>query len=554
MVRQNIASFRLGRYLTEAPFIRADNWNETWRIAVGAKGKLADRWNWDAYYTRGEGNTRVENQNVLIHRNFHAAVDAVRDASGNIVCRSTLSGFDAGCVPFNIFGEGSPSAAAVDHVIGDSFRDLTLTQDVAAATVSGELFSLWSDPIGVAFGLEYRKETAEQSVDAISSSIVSAAGLRGFPAGLVGQRGGFYVSNPQPIAGEFDIREGFVELAVPIVRDMPGFNLLEVNGAARLTDYSTSGSVTTWKVGVTYEPAPGLRARATRSRDIRAPNIAELFTGSTQSTGQLRDPTTGATVQFVGNTTGNPDLDPEIADTFTAGVVIQPAAMPGFSFSADYYDIQIDGAIASLGAQATLDECARGSQVACAQIEVVAGIYRVRLPQLNLQSLSTSGWDLESSYRTDFGDGQLTLRALANYTSKFVTITPGAAAIDRAGEVGGSSYPHWTATFSANWQRGPLSIYLQERFIDGGTYDATFVEGLDIDDNSIPAVWYTDITIRYGFEVRGHDVEAFATINNLLNKNPPVAPNVAGSTSRATNFGLYDALGRYYTTGLRFRF
>ena len=126
---------------------------------------------------------------------------------------------------------------------------------------------------------------------------------------------------------------------------------LDLNAAVRYTDYSTSGEVTTWKTGVTYSPVNEVTLRATRSRDIRAPNILELFQSPTQGTSQIVDPRTGLTDTFQGLTGGNTALEAEIADTIAAGIVYRPAWLDGFATSLDYYRIEIDDAIATLTAQ-----------------------------------------------------------------------------------------------------------------------------------------------------------------------------------------------------------
>src|SRR3546814_2516625 len=120
-----------------------------------------------------------------------------------------------------IFGAGSPSAGALDYITGDEWRNLSLRQDVAALTVQRPLFALWSDPITVAAGVEYRSESARQTTSANTAEIVDYTGVRGGPAGLAGRVGPFLVGNPQPLAGSFDIQEGFVEIAAPIARNAP---------------------------------------------------------------------------------------------------------------------------------------------------------------------------------------------------------------------------------------------------------------------------------------------------------------------------------------------
>jgi iron complex outermembrane recepter protein len=559
MTSLGLTSISVGRLYSEFPYIGSDVEREAKRLVGGFKHDFSERWSLRGYASHSETVLRINNQNDPMHRNFYAALDAVRDpASGRIVCRSTLSGLDPGCQPLNIFGVGAPSPEAIDYVLGDSYRRLRQKQDVAAITLQGETFSLWSDPIAFAAGLEYRREAAVQVVDALSSTRLDLTGIRGAPAALQGALGGYLVGNPQPIQGSYHIREGFLEVQAPIIADRPLIKRLELNGAVRLTDYSTSGSVTTWKVGAVYSPIEDVRLRFTRSRDIRAGNAGELFSGGVQTLLTVRDPATGQSVQITGLIRGNPVLDPEIADTFTAGVVYKPSQVPGLTIALDYYDIDMSGTIAQLAPQQVLDQCAQGFAVACSLITRVGGQIRLDLPQLNLGQLRTSGLDIEASYGAELAGGRLSLRAMANYVEKYRTSSPGLPPVDRVGQVGQSiglpSIPKWIATFQATYDRGPWSLFVQERYIHHGLYDTAFVEGVDIDRNKIPHVWYTDVTLKRRFEAAGGEYELFATVNNLLNEDPPITPQVGASLIPAANPQLYDVLGRYYTVGLRFRY
>jgi outer membrane receptor protein involved in Fe transport len=217
-------------------------------------------------------------------------------------------------------------------VTGDSWRYLKLTQDVAAVNVQGSLpdwAALWSKPASLAVGAEWRRETANQTSDAVSQAINNFAGLRGAASSQSGTLGGFYASNPQPISGRVTVKELYGELALPVAADRPFIKALDLNAAVRLTDYSTSGQVVTWKLGGVWKPVQDLTLRLTRSRDIRAPNILELFSGGVAGNATVIDPKTGATVPFLGYTRGNPDLKPEKANTLTFGMVCSQPSCAG---------------------------------------------------------------------------------------------------------------------------------------------------------------------------------------------------------------------------------
>lgn len=207
---------------------------------------------------------------------FNLAYDAVANpASGGIagvaagapVCRSTLSAPTNGCVALNVFGEGSPSAAAIAYVTGEDsgFRtrqDLSINQDVWSYDAQYSPFSTWAGPVSFAAGFEYRKDSFSATADA--NSVNSQ----------------WIVGNPKPGGASYNVKEFFGEVLVPLLDDSP-VGSLEANGAVRRTDYSTSGVVTTWKVGGTYGIGD-LRIRGTRSRDIRAPNLNDLFAPNSQ--------------------------------------------------------------------------------------------------------------------------------------------------------------------------------------------------------------------------------------------------------------------------------
>jgi outer membrane receptor protein involved in Fe transport len=333
MTAQGIASFTLGKYWSNLPENVADNYSTTQRFVGGLNGKLGGDWTAKAYFTHGQSQLKVFDRNILNNRNIYAATDAVvNPANGQIVCRSTLNGLDPGCTPINPFGTGAINAATAAYVTGDSWRYLKLTQDVAAVNVQGSLpdwAALWSKPASLAVGAEWRRETANQTSDAVSQAINNFAGLRGAASSQSGTLGGFYASNPQPISGRVTVKELYGELALPVAADRPFIKALDLNAAVRLTDYSTSGQVVTWKLGGVWKPVQDLTLRLTRSRDIRAPNILELFSGGVAGNATVIDPKTGATVPFLGYTRGNPDLKPEKANTLTFGMVCSQPSCAG---------------------------------------------------------------------------------------------------------------------------------------------------------------------------------------------------------------------------------
>jgi outer membrane receptor protein involved in Fe transport len=556
---------------------------------AGLKGSyelLGTRMTWNAYYQHGATSYARAVPNDPININLFNAIDAVtvtqanRGTSGlplgSIACRTTLTNPNNGCIPLNVFGPGAGSLQALDYIYDTAWFKQATTQDAAALSTQGKVFHTWAGPVSMALGVEWRKVRTVVTSDSLSQTVPSAwlaanaAGTRGLPAVyLTPNPGVFLFGNYQPIQGSYNVKEVFTEAEVPLATDTRFAKSLELNGAFRYADYSISGGATTWKVGLTYEPFRGLRFRGTRSRDIRAPNIIELFSASRQSPEVITDPVNANAVYQVPTfQTGNLNLSAEKANTTTFGVVYQPSWLSGFMASIDVYSIEILGAITTLTGQQILDECRNGNTSLCGLSSRDPAnnlVLQIRRPNINLATLRERGLDFELSYGFELGDGELQLRGIATYVDELSNASlSDAPAIDRAGEVGpnNNGVPHWSGRVSSNYGYGPLGVTLQGRYIGGGTYNNTYntdkynapgVPITYINENDIPARIYWDLTARYEFKVGAGAVNAFATVNNLLDKDPPITP-ILGVNMHQTNFALYDIVGRTYTAGLKYKF
>ncbi|WP_298396868.1 TonB-dependent siderophore receptor [Sphingobium sp.] len=546
MTALNLSNITIGKFAPRQLGILTPAFeNETFRGVIGFDGKLGGNWTYGAYYQHGETQFDQSSKNNIILANFLNAIDAVvNPATGTITCRSTLTNPGNGCIPLNIMGTNVASPQAVDYVLGSVHAVLNTKQDVFSAHIGGDLpFSTWAGPISVAGGFDYRREWARRVSDPISTS----------PNPRTGAPGGFLFTNPQPLRGSYNVKEVYAEVAVPLAKDSRFAHSLDLNGAVRYTDYSTSGGVVTWKIGATYEPFADLRLRATRSRDIRAANINELYTSSLGFTG-ITDPENGMTYTVSPRLIGNPDLDPEKADTTTIGAIYRPSFLPGFGVSVDYYTINIKGAITTLNLQNQINECFAGNAALCA-LQTRGGpnnlITSIIQPFLNLQSLKTNGLDIDVNYRLQWGeDNSLMLRAIASRVGKLQTTTLGSAPLDVAGVVGTgrNGIPHWTGNATLRYDGGGNSVILRERFVGGGAFDPLLAPGY-----RIPSVFYTDLTVQRKFAVSGGEFEAFATVTNLFDRNPPFNPGTSTS-SASVNLTLHDGVGRSFAAGLRFKF
>ncbi len=510
----------------------------------------------EGYYGHSKNRTKIRTENNVVLERLYAAADAVRDpSSGNVVCRVTLTNpaLYPGCVPINLFGQGAPSQEAIDYVEATSAYRTDFTQDVADLSVRARPFSTWAGEVSLAAGGQYRRIELDQVTDDIGPSVNDATGIRGFPAAYLNQPGGYLLTNVFPVSGGYHLWEVFGEAAVPLARDLPFLRSLDLNAAIRYTDYSTSGGVTTWKAGLVWEPVDGVRLRGTVSRDIRAPNVPELFAGTVQNTGSVIE--NGVTVPIIQVTRGNASLKPERAKTYTAGVVLTPNFAPGLTFSADYYSIDLNGVISSLTPQITLDQCNAGATALCANItrNAAGQITRIESPTLNLNRLKSAGIDFELGYRPSGGmlGGATQFRLVASYLQKQRQDISNGTSTDRAGEVGLTANPRWTATANLNWAKGPFEFFAQERFISAGKYDVTRHEPQTIEDNTVSSAFYTDATISYR---TSKNYLIYFTINNLFDRDPPLAPNGTLVTFVPTNSQLYDVIGRQFTAGVKLNF
>lgn len=538
MTAAGVTTLALTRYTTEAGPTETRNINETTRVLAGAEGRVFGL-RWNASYQHGENDNSNRIVNNVIPSRLALAVDSVRTPAGAVVCRSTLTAPGNGCAPFNPFGLGSPSEASLAYVFGVSSVQTKTTQDFAQAEVSGDLFDNWAGTVSFAAGGEYRREKVDVTVAPVVQN--------------------FRLANTLPFGGDYSIKEVFAEVVVPLLRDVPLARNVELNLAGRHADYSNSGGVETWKAGLSWEVLDGLRLRATRSRDIRAPNLTELFEAGATSLVALNDPANaGVRVPNVINIDrGNPDLQPERADTLVAGAVLQPRFLPGFSLAVDYYDIKVRDAIAQLNGQQVLDFCSQGLTALCDFItrNAAGTVTTVIRPRFNFVSLKTRGVDGEASYRTGLGQlfggaSSLQLRGLLTYVDRLTQEVPGAAGVDIAGSLAQpGAVSKWRSTVTSNLEVGPVNWFLQGRYIGRGKIMNNFTQGVEVDVNRVGAQFYLDTQLTYGFERAGGEVELYLNVQNLLDREPPFVP-----LNGPTNAVLYDPIGRMYRAGVRFKF
>lgn len=543
-------SFVLARVNDDLPFPTSVVTEDAVTGVIGAEGQLGRGWTWDAAFSYGRNDYIRNSYNIRNRASWAQAADAVLNSSGQIVCRSTLTNPSDGCVPLNLFGSGSPSAAAIAYVTDEPYARLRYVQETAQVNVQGSPFATWAGPVAVAFGLEWRHETANSVVDALTLTNV------------------FDSSVGSPFQGGFTVKEGYVETTVPLADDLPFAYKLAVNGAVRHAIYSGFGGVTTWKVGATYEPVRGVMFRATRSLDIRAPSLYELLIPPTASITNITYVIPNTTTTTTANgirvlQSGNADLRPERSKTFTAGVTFTPAAVPRLQLSADYFNIRVNDVIASLGGQAIATNCGNGLTQFCPLLTFDANnvLQGVSDRYLNLASYATSGVDLSISYRTPLGGMNLSLQANATHYDHFTITTPGTppAVLQFAGQNSNFQFasPHWRANASATLSSDLGSVTLQSMYVGPGRQDLTLSEvatatkpaDISAADNYVGSYFLFNLsgTVNIGHEKRA---QLFWVINNLFDRDPIITP----ASRTQANGSLYDVVGRYFRLGLRTKF
>jgi outer membrane receptor protein involved in Fe transport len=553
MTTLGLSSFTMGTSNIDMPASGSAMTRETERYVVGGKGDFTAFGlgiDWDTYYQHGKTTTHEQLTPTWNNARLALATDAVL-SNGKIVCRSTITDPTNGCVPLNRFGQGVASKEALAYVLGTPYRDQEFTQDVAAFNFRTNDIQGWAGPISLATGAEYRKEKMSGFVEARYQS------------------SGWKYGNFRATSGKYDVAEAYAEAVVPL------FKGADFNGAFRVTDYSTSGTVKTWKAGVTYAPIADIKFRGSASRDIRAANMSELYDAGTARSNSVN--INGVSTAFVQNLQGNPDAKPEVADGYGLGVVVSPSFLPGVQASVDYYDISVKGVISFVTAQQVTDYCYIQKVTSyCSNLKFVGGVLNtIDLYYANLNKMTAKGLDVEVSYRTSLSDvvswgvGELALRGMFTHYMENIT-DDGVTHIDLAGANTGST-PDWVYRLTANYNLDHWAFNLTARGVSDGVVSNAYTECQSacpasvapyytINDNSVKGALYFDTSATFKFDIADTSGEAFFSVKNLFNKDPVLVgnPNNLGAENTVgypqTNRSLYDTNGRTFRVGLRMDF
>lgn len=468
---------------------------QTYRAVVGVEGDISSNTKYDLSFTYGRFTSHLEATNNLIFKNAQNAIDAVRNGSGNVVCRVNAdadpSNDDPACVPVNIFGPQVYSQAQLDYVNATATLDDRAEQyDVLGyiSTDSSRWFRLPGGPVSVVLGGEWRRESAHSMPDAFS-----ATGATLFNA--------FSEFDPPAL----EVLEGFGEIEIPLLKDVPFFNELTISGAARVSDYNSgagnTGTVWAYNGNLVWSPIEDLRLRANYSRAVRSPTLSDLFSPQTQNFLFFNDPCdkdfinsgkttraancaadgvpTGYNDLVTGNRSilqgGNTQLQAETSDSYTIGGIFEPSFLPGFSLSVDYYNISVESVITNVSAQSILNNCYDAPNLNNTFCDAVfprtpSGSLdpkaAVLVGPINFAKLTAKGIDFDASYRKTFDNGdKLTLRGIATYVldrSNYLDSDFPGLDDQFRGELGD---PKLALNFNASYKRGPITFSYSGRFI-----------------------------------------------------------------------------------------
>jgi outer membrane receptor protein involved in Fe transport len=573
MTAKNVAYFRVGTMAYDLPFVTTTTSRGINRFVLGGEGDfdlVGNNWKWNAYaqFGRTKGNTQTNNARNKAR--FDEALDAVRGPNGTIVCRSTLTNPNNGCVPFNAMGTGVNDQAALDYILGSAYDYQTVSQDVYAASVTGVAFDNWAGPVSVALSAEYRKEAATVVPDPIAT--VS----------------GWHSGNHQPLDASTHVSEAAIEVLFPLLMDKPFARQWDLSAAYRYTDYQISGGVNTWKFGTTWTPVSGLRFRGTVSRDIRAPNISDLFQAQNFGLGAITNPWSNAANTIDRVQEGSPNLTPEIADTFTVGLVFQPEFAPGLGISVDYWSTKVKDAIALISANNVPSLCFQGWTDLCSWIswDPNAGapfsstgiITKARQGNFNMASQKARGIDVEASYRfplaalADSLPGSISMRLigsrnLENFTEDGLASTINVDSI-------GAGVPKINLTAGIDYTLGQFTGGIATRYFSDTVTSNTAIEcqtgcptstatNRTYDNIQRDGGLYFDLSLAYKLDSlfgRDSDSRLFFNVRNITNKDPELTPATGGDLQSyiygrsGSGNSRWDLLGRTYRIGLDFKF
>jgi outer membrane receptor protein involved in Fe transport len=567
------STFTLSKQMMDAPRLEPIVDSRQIFVNAGLDGGLGGSWKWDVGYVHSSSTMDQENPTNINYGRLYASLDAVRNGSGQIVCNASLGNAAAygGCVPLNPFGPTSDSAEALGYILGTTHFIAHTHIDDVTGSVSGSPFSTWAGPVTVAFSGEWRRIGYNATSDAQPTDLLNCAGLR-YNCTSTTTVWATNIAARSPV--EQTVREGAVEVELPLLKDSVIARSFALNGAVRYTSYDTSGTYWPWKIGFDWHLTEDLRFRGTRSRDIRAPTLDDLYSPTSQTVTTFADLLTQTNPSKVVITSGgNPNLTAEQGDTWTVGAVYRPHWFPNFSLSVDYYDINVTNAILSIVAQQPLFQLAcnnsGGTSPYCALYDRPNGftdtspsnaVTAVHNTVINIAQQKTNGVDVEANYGTKLFSRPASIRLLATYQPHLKYIQPGLPTVDQAGVAFGNNgtqaVPVWRATAFVRFS--PLrniDIDIENRW--RSSLKLSGDPTLLAIGPRVKSTDYTDLNLAYTIpDARLGRMEFFVNVSNLFNEGAPPAAFYASQNNPGLSQGFVigdDPIGRAFIFGVRLR-
>ena len=566
-------TFTFSKFLSEIPRNTAVGDSKQYIFTGGLDGSLGKA-KWALNYVHGRSLLDTDLSNVINRQHLSAALDAVTNASGQIVCNITITnpGVADGCVPYNAFGPSAASASAIKYVTDTvHFSSVTVMDDVSGE-VTGSPFSTWAGEVSTALSGEWRKTSFSSRSSSTPNDFLNCTGLRYNCATTTTVNDSSF---GQDIAGHsLSVWEVAGEADVPLVKDLPFLRSFNLNGAVRYTKYNVSGSYVTWKAGFDWHVSDALSFRATKSRDIRAPTLYDLYSPTsvvlTRATDLYVNPV--VTVTVPNPNYSNPNLTAEIGNTVTGGVIIKPTRT--LSFAIDAYRIKISNAITQInGSSSDIQQAcyaSGGSSPYCALITRPMGLNgnttaanqatSFAVEQLNIATVETAGLDFEGNYAGSLFNRTFSVRLLAAYQPHIYFRQPGLTTVDQGGvgfgALGFSATPAWRITAFGRLQPLPfLTLDVQERWRSAMKLGTDSV-GVIL-NNRIATFATTAVNLSYDVPGTRGNFQFYGNIQNLFDAVPPIAAYVGNGARAGLRDGFAlgdDPRGRYFTAGVRVKF
>lgn len=472
------------------------------------------------------------------------------------------------CVPLNIMGNQQISPEAEAYIQTPKYGLSKVDQDFAEVLLTGELHEGWgAGALSLASGLTYRKQSFSDGafpvdVDTLGPPFnAPELGIRGVAsAWSSGSPNLHQFSTVSLLSGHYNVWEAFGELNVPIWKAASGAQHLGSSFAFRHSDYSSSGSINAWKIGLDFQVLQDVRLRATQSRDVREASFSERFDNGPGGGTITQDPENplDPPVAITSTSAGNPSLKPERADTTVLGIVYTPRWLDGLRMSVDTYQVKIKDSIATLADDDVVQEC-YDNNVLCEYVfrDNTGHLTRVLRPYLNLDQAKVEGTDFEVDFRrpVNWFGGQsesFSIRALGGVLHSRTNTVAGGTPDELAGarSIAGT-LPKLTGSISATYNVGAWSAQLQEQFVGKVKLNKDWVEGVDIDDNTVGSQSVINLMVGYVHEVEGRGTWRINfNIQNLLDRDPPIVPAATDGRfgAQAVDYA-YDNFGRRYQLG-----